>query len=168
MKRALFIAVAVSFLFALACKQPGKVSTYPGPSPTPPQTVESDEKLVTIRIITFGGRAVIVDPGDVDLKKNRQKAKWCVRYEGPVNQARIVVDDFRDTKGTPPGSRNPFGDHSGADNVFDFGPFNAGGEDCTKLSKVGTTSGYYYYRIIVLAADGKVLAERDPGVIIAD
>ena len=76
-----------------------------------------------------------------------------------------------DTKGTQPGFRNPFGDHSGADNVFDFGPFNPGGEDCTKLSKVRllrTTSGYYYYRIIVLAADGKVLAERDPGVIIAD
>ncbi len=176
MKRALSIALAVGFLFAFACNQPGKVSTHPGQSgqgkmysgPDPTQTLGANEKGAAIKVITLSGdgKCRILDPGEIELKKGVEKVSFITVYYGPYSGVTVIIDDFRDLKESPPKFRNPFGDHSDAQNRFSFGPLDSGKPSTPLKSKEGTTEGYYYYRIIVLGRDGVVLCERDPGVII--
>jgi len=166
MKRTLPVLFATILLVGFACtKKPAVIP--PGPPPTQGGGTVAGQKQVNIIIDTVGGNCVIFDPGDVYLKRNVDKIKWCIEYRCS-DRVIVIVDDFKDSKTGPVTKRNPFGDHSDRDNTFDFGPLNPGGSDCTKLSGLSTITGRYYYRIIVLSADGRVIASQDPGVIIGD
>jgi len=114
------------------------------------------------------GICVIFDPGDVYLKKNQDKVKWCIDYKCSEHRVTVIIDDFKNQKNGPVTMRNPFGNHSDRDNTFDFGPLNPGGSDCNKVSGLSTISGRYFYRVLVLSDDGRVIASLDPGVIIGD
>lgn len=167
MKRTLPVLFGTILLVGFACTK--KPAVMP-PSQPPTQDVGTvaGQKQVNITIATVGGNCVIFDPGDVYLKKNVDKIKWCIEYRCSNNGIRVIIDDFKDAKTGPVTKRNPFGDHSDRDNTFDFGPLNSGGSDCTKLSGLSTITGRYYYRIFVLSDDGRVIASQDPGVIIGD
>jgi hypothetical protein len=158
MKRTLWIWFALTVLFAFACKEPRAVQ--PGGN--------LSNKSVTITISSAYVGCGIGKPSQdpIQLKKNQQKIKWCVTYNCQANQATVVFDDFHTLDS--PSVRNPFGDHSDAQNTFTFGPFNSGGRDCDKLSGFATITGAFKYRIRVIGPTGTVLAEMDPGVIITD
>ena len=169
MKRTLPVLLGITLLFVFACTRRPKV-TPPTTSHNPPssQGVVPNQKEVRITIDTVNGGCMIFDPGDVYLKKNQDKIKWCVEYQCSARGVTVIIDDFKDQKSGPVKMRNPFGNHSDRDNTFDFGPLDPGGSDCNKVSGLPTINGRYFYRILVLGADGRVLASQDPGVIIGD
>lgn len=167
MKRTLTILVGTILLFVFACTKKPAVSPPP-PQPPPHGGPGPNEKEVKVTVDTVNGICVIFDPGDVYLKRNQDKIKWCIEYKCSVRGVTIIIDDFKDQKSGPATSRNPFGDHSDKNNSFDFGPLDPLGSDCNKVGGTSSVSGRYYYRILVIGSDGKVLASQDPGVIIGD
>ena len=136
-----------------------------GLAPQADSATQAVNKTVTITISSASGVCTITDPGNVTLKKNTDKIRWCVDYKCAPTGVRVVMDDFHDKAIN---RRNPFGSHSASDNTFEYGPLNAGPINCDKTSKVGTITGTYKYRITVVAGDGSTIAQIDPGVIIGD
>lgn len=136
-----------------------------GLAPQADSATQAVNKTVTITISSDSGVCTITDPGNVTLKRNIDKIKWCVVYKCAPIGVRVVMDDFHDNALN---RRNPFGSHSASDNTFEYGPLNAGSSNCNKTSKVGTITGTYKYRITVVAGDGSTIAQIDPGVIIGD
>lgn len=161
MKRTLPVLFAIAILFGFACTRHAAVTPH---NPPPSQGAGLTPKAVNISIKTVNGACVILDPGDIFLSVGKDKIKWCVDYGCSETGVRIIVDDFKDSKDVQKvKNRNPFGNHSDADNVFDFT-----GSDCNKVTGLATVKGNYFYRILVLRSDGSVLASLDPGVIIGD
>jgi hypothetical protein len=158
MKRTQWIWFTLTLLFFLACKE----------HPVAQPAGKLSSKSVTITISSAAVGCAIGKPSQdpIRLKKNQDKIKWCVVYNCQANQATVVFDDFHTLDTTP--VRNPFGNHSDAENTFTFGPLNSGGRDCDKLSGFGSITGAFKYRIRVIGPTGTVLAEMDPGVIITD
>jgi hypothetical protein len=158
MKRVLLAPLAVIVFCAFSCKW--RAAADP--------TSQLAQKTVTITINNdSSGRCVISDPvpDPVRLRKNQDKIKWCIVYDCRLSAVRVVIDDFHDNALN---RVNPFGNHSAADNAFGFGPLNPGGRDCDKTSKAGTTTGTYKYRITLIGPDGSMIAQKDPGAVIAD
>ena len=158
----------MALLFVFGCTRRPAVAPPASHDQPPPQATVANEKEVRLTIETVNGSCVIFDPGDVYLKRNQEKIKWCVVYKCATGRVTVIIDDFKDQKSGPVTMRNPFGNHSDRDNAFDFGPLDPGGSDCNKVTGLSDVAGRYYYRILVLATDGRVLASLDPGVIIGD
>ncbi|MFY9609093.1 MAG: hypothetical protein WAU45_10835 [Blastocatellia bacterium] len=151
------LPVSVTLLFALLGLHGG--------APEADSATAVVDKTVTITISSESGVCTIADPGNVTLKKNTDKIRWCVVYKCGTNGVRVVMDDFQDKALN---RRNPFATHSASDNTFEYGPLNAGPSNCNKTSKISTVTGTYKYRITVVAPDGTAIAQIDPGVIITD
>jgi len=170
MRRTLSVLFGILVLFGFGCARHAAVtpsSNSSNPSQSQGTVPTPKEVKITIDIVT--GVCVIIDPGDVVLsRKNQDRIKWCVEYKCAASGVMVIVDDFKDSKNTPVTKRNPFGNHSDRDNAFDFGPLDTNGRDCNKVTGLATVNGRYSYRILVLGADGSVLASLDPGVIIGD
>jgi len=169
MRRTLPVLFGMLVLFGFGCTRHAAVTPSSNPGDPSSQGTAVTPKEVRITIDTINGVCVIIDPGDVILsRRNQDRIKWCVEYRCAARGVMVIVDDFKDSKNGPATKRNPFGNHSDRDNAFDFGPLDPGGRDCNKVTGLATINGRYSYRILVLGADGSVLAFLDPGVIIGD
>jgi hypothetical protein len=182
MKTHFLTVVSAALLLMLACNpQPKEESggTVPTSSAV---AVAANEKEVRIEIYedpTKPGEYQISGPipNVVCLSRgNKDKIRWCIIASscsiGASWRATVKIDTFVDPKNTT--KKNPFGDNSDPDNVFDISNVKVGRpEECNKLTQEATgEKGYYKYTIHVTVTTGGgtviPLPDLDPGAVIAD
>lgn len=167
MKKALFILLVLALAPAFGC------------APAENKNGNSNDKLIRlsdkeVRI------TVTADPADptkfiiaapvpdpVVLKKGTDNIKWCIVYDGKVENATVVLSDFKEK--VYGSLRNPFGNNSDSENRFEIGPLKTGDRNCDNRTKeaTGPANTTYKYTIQVMAG-GKVVAELDPEVVISE
>jgi hypothetical protein len=177
MKKALLILVVLAYATTFGCtptkNDNGNTRNDNGKANNNDRLISTSEKEVRITITADPAdptKCIIAMPvpDPVVLKKDKDKIKWCIVYEGKVEGASVVLSDFKEK--VYGSLRNPFGNNSGSENKFEIGPLKGGDRNCNITSKeatgpVGTT---YKYTIQVVASGGKVVGELDPEVVISE
>src|SRR5689334_7204442 len=96
MKRTLPVLFGTILLVGFACTK--KPAVIPPSPPTQGGGSVAGQRQVNITIDMVGGKCVIFDPGDVYLKKNVDKIKWCIEYKCSEHGVTVIIDDFKDSK----------------------------------------------------------------------
>lgn len=177
MKKSLLILVVLAYATTFGCtptkNDNGNTRNDNGKANDNERLIGMYQKQVTITVTADPAdptKCVIAAPvpDPVELKKGRDNIQWCITYGGKVDQASVVVDDFKDKKDNS--IKNPFGNNYDDENKFDIGRLNPGENNCNVSTKMATGRAgvTYKYRIRVVGPDGKLLAELDPEVVISE
>ena len=178
----LALVSAALLLLMLACNPQPKGETGGTVTPSPAVAAAANEKEVRIEVYedpTKPGEYQISGPipNVVCLGRGtKDKIRWCIIASscsiGASWRASVKIDGFVDPKNTA--KKNPFGDNSDPDNMFEISNVKVGRlEECNKLTQEATgEKGYYKYTIHVAVTTGGgtviSLPDLDPGAVIAD
>jgi hypothetical protein len=116
------------------------------------------DKSVTIRIngIDGSGNYDILDPGSTTLSKAaKDKIKFCIDYRGDSASEPALVTLSGFTLSTNQSRKNPFGNGSDDDNVFEI---RMKGNNCSKVSvdiNSSAEEGSYKYTITATNSAGR-------------